>query len=102
MTFYRSIKPHILAISLHKITTSLKKAVCHCCVFLMYSNASVLSSSACVGEVNEAALVRDILYVFQGIDGKFIKMSAQENCYKIDGKVPEAAFNGANRFSGAS
>lgn len=39
------------------------------------------------GEVSEAALVRDILYVFQGIDGKFIKMSAQENCYKTDGKV---------------
>ncbi|CAJ1087474.1 gamma-tubulin complex component 3 [Xyrichtys novacula] len=39
------------------------------------------------GEVSEAALVRDILYVFQGIDGKFIKMSAQENCYKIDNKV---------------
>ncbi|MEQ2214720.1 Gamma-tubulin complex component 3, partial [Xenoophorus captivus] len=38
------------------------------------------------GEVSEAALVRDILYVFQGIDGKFIKMSAQENCYKIDSK----------------
>lgn len=39
------------------------------------------------GEVSEAALVRDILYVFQGIDGKFIKMNAQENCYKIDSKV---------------
>lgn len=40
------------------------------------------------GEVTEAALVCDILYVFQGIDGKFIKMSAQDNCYKIDSKVP--------------
>ncbi|XP_031414528.1 gamma-tubulin complex component 3 [Clupea harengus] len=39
-------------------------------------------------EIGEAALVRDILYVFQGIDGKFIKMSASENCYKIDTKVP--------------
>uniref|UniRef100_A0A672G107 Uncharacterized protein n=1 Tax=Salarias fasciatus TaxID=181472 RepID=A0A672G107_SALFA len=39
------------------------------------------------GEVTEAALVRDILYVFQGIDGKFIKMNAQDNCYKIDGKA---------------
>lgn len=39
------------------------------------------------GEVSEAALVRDILYVFQGIDGKFIKMSAQDNGYKIDSKV---------------
>ncbi|KAM9454552.1 gamma-tubulin complex component 3 [Clarias gariepinus] len=39
-------------------------------------------------EISEAALVRDILYVFQGIDGKFIKMSTPENCYKIDSKVP--------------
>uniref|UniRef100_A0A8C6PEU6 Tubulin gamma complex component 3 n=1 Tax=Nothobranchius furzeri TaxID=105023 RepID=A0A8C6PEU6_NOTFU len=38
-------------------------------------------------EVSEAALVRDILYVFQGIDGKFIKMNAQENGYKMDSKV---------------
>lgn len=39
------------------------------------------------GEVSEVALVRDILYVFQGIDGKFIKMGPQDNCYKIDSKV---------------
>ncbi|XP_012712674.2 gamma-tubulin complex component 3 isoform X1 [Fundulus heteroclitus] len=39
------------------------------------------------GEVSEAALVRDILYVFQGIDGKFVKMNAQDNGYKIDNKV---------------
>ncbi|XP_046887211.1 LOW QUALITY PROTEIN: gamma-tubulin complex component 3 [Hypomesus transpacificus] len=38
-------------------------------------------------EVGELALVRDILYVFQGIDGKFIKMSGADNCYKIDSKV---------------
>lgn len=37
--------------------------------------------------VTEAALVRDILYVFQGIDGKFIRMSGQDDCYKIDSKV---------------
>uniref|UniRef100_A0AAY5EYV9 Gamma tubulin complex component protein N-terminal domain-containing protein n=1 Tax=Electrophorus electricus TaxID=8005 RepID=A0AAY5EYV9_ELEEL len=36
----------------------------------------------------EAALVRDILYVFQGIDGKFIKMCPTEECYRIDAKVP--------------
>ncbi|XP_036401783.1 gamma-tubulin complex component 3 isoform X3 [Megalops cyprinoides] len=40
------------------------------------------------GEISEAALVRDILYVFQGIDGKFIKMCNQANCYKIDEKAP--------------
>ncbi|XP_021513081.1 gamma-tubulin complex component 3 [Meriones unguiculatus] len=38
-------------------------------------------------EVTEAALVRDILYVFQGIDGKNIKMSSTENCYKVEGKA---------------
>ncbi|KAG8452117.1 hypothetical protein GDO86_004057 [Hymenochirus boettgeri] len=38
-------------------------------------------------EITEASLVRDILYVFQGIDGKTIKMCSSENCYKVDGKV---------------
>ncbi|XP_027243646.1 gamma-tubulin complex component 3 [Cricetulus griseus] len=38
-------------------------------------------------EVTEAALVRDILYVFQGIDGKYIKMSNPENCYKVEEKA---------------
>ncbi|XP_056443702.1 gamma-tubulin complex component 3 [Gadus macrocephalus] len=38
-------------------------------------------------EVTEAALVRDILYVFQGIDGKYIKMNLADNCYKMDAKV---------------
>uniref|UniRef100_A0A4X2KD37 Uncharacterized protein n=1 Tax=Vombatus ursinus TaxID=29139 RepID=A0A4X2KD37_VOMUR len=38
-------------------------------------------------EITEAALVRDILYVFQGIDGKYIKMSNSENCYKVEGKA---------------
>ena len=41
-------------------------------------------------EVTEAALVRDILYVFQGIDGKYIKMNLTDNCYKMDAKVPRA------------
>ncbi|MBN3282167.1 GCP3 protein, partial [Polyodon spathula] len=38
-------------------------------------------------EISESALVRDILYVFQGIDGKCIKMCSSESCYKIDGKI---------------
>uniref|UniRef100_A0A8C2ULA3 Tubulin gamma complex component 3 n=1 Tax=Chinchilla lanigera TaxID=34839 RepID=A0A8C2ULA3_CHILA len=38
-------------------------------------------------EITEAALVRDILYVFQGIDGKNIKMSSTDNCYKVEGKA---------------
>ncbi|XP_059758874.1 gamma-tubulin complex component 3 isoform X3 [Balaenoptera ricei] len=38
-------------------------------------------------EVAEAALVRDILYVFQGIDGRNVKMSNADNCYKVEGKA---------------
>ncbi|XP_077014818.1 gamma-tubulin complex component 3 isoform X4 [Tamandua tetradactyla] len=38
-------------------------------------------------DINESTLVRDILYVFQGIDGKNIKMSNTENCYKVEGKA---------------
>ncbi|VCX42908.1 unnamed protein product [Gulo gulo] len=38
-------------------------------------------------EVTEAALVRDILYVFQGIDGKNIRMSSAENCYQVEAKA---------------
>uniref|UniRef100_A0A672PKJ6 Gamma-tubulin complex component 3 homolog n=1 Tax=Sinocyclocheilus grahami TaxID=75366 RepID=A0A672PKJ6_SINGR len=36
--------------------------------------------------LHQQSLLRDILYVFQGIDGKFIKMCSPENCYKIDSK----------------
>ncbi|KAG2456430.1 gamma-tubulin complex component 3 [Polypterus senegalus] len=43
-------------------------------------------ANSCV-EISEASLVRDILYVFQGIDGKCVKMSNPENCYKIDAKI---------------
>ncbi|XP_048349604.1 gamma-tubulin complex component 3 isoform X1 [Sphaerodactylus townsendi] len=43
-------------------------------------------------EITEAFLVRDILYVFQGIDGKVIKMVNSENCYKVDGKVSLSKF----------
>nr|XP_033803946.1 gamma-tubulin complex component 3 isoform X2 [Geotrypetes seraphini] len=38
-------------------------------------------------ELTENSLVRDVLYVFQGIDGKCIKMCNSENCYKVDGKI---------------
>ncbi|XP_057350634.1 gamma-tubulin complex component 3 isoform X5 [Manis pentadactyla] len=47
-------------------------------------------------EVTEAALVRDVLYVFQGIDGRNIKMSPTENCYKVEGKVQQLNLPRAN------
>lgn len=65
-------------------------------LFYIYWTPNHLFSSAVAGEVSEAALVRDILYVFQGIDGKYIKMSAQENCYKMDTKVPRLSLFSIN------
>lgn len=38
-------------------------------------------------EVSRAALVRDILYVFQDIFDKNIKKSNTGNCYKVKGKT---------------
>lgn len=51
--------------------------------------------------MTEAALVRDILYVFQGIDGKNIKMSSAENRYTVEAKVQEAAPAGPARAAEA-
>ena len=38
-------------------------------------------------EVTEADLVRDIVYVLQGIDGKYVKFDAASDMYKVDSKV---------------
>jgi gamma-tubulin complex component 3 len=38
-------------------------------------------------EVSEALLVRDLIFVFQGIDGKYIHYSKSEDGYRVDPKV---------------
>jgi gamma-tubulin complex component 3 len=35
-------------------------------------------------EFNEAAIVRDLLYVFQGIEGKFIQFNLLEDAYCLN------------------
>ncbi|XP_062521244.1 gamma-tubulin complex component 3 homolog isoform X2 [Corticium candelabrum] len=51
-------------------------------VFKPYSEAENTSF-----EVTEADLVRDIVYVLQGIDGKYVKFDAASDMYKVDSKV---------------
>lgn len=51
-------------------------------------------------EIAEAALVQDILYALQGIDGKIIKMSNTEHCYKVEGKATLNTSEGYNRQAG--
>ena len=40
-----------------------------------------------VEEVSEATLLRDILFVFQGIEGKWMHYNQKEDAYRIDDKV---------------
>ena len=42
---------------------------------------------ASVEEMSEATLLRDILFVFQGIEGKWMHYNQKEDAYRIDEKV---------------
>ena len=42
---------------------------------------------AALGDVSEASLLRDVLFVFQNIDGKFIHFDSKEDAFRIDSKV---------------
>ena len=39
------------------------------------------------GEISEQVLVRDLMFVFQGIDGKYIRMNRSEDGYRVSNKV---------------
>lgn len=38
-------------------------------------------------EVTEEVIVRDLVYVFQGIEGKYIKYSHSEDAFRLDSQV---------------
>ena len=40
-----------------------------------------------LSEVSEAALLRDVLFVFQNIDGDFIHFDSKQEAFRIDSKV---------------
>ena len=52
-------------------------------------------------EVSEAALLRDIIYIFQGIEGKVIKLDQADDAYRIDSKlgVPRAVRDLVNKLA---
>lgn len=47
----------------------------------------LLFNAAQQGEISEAELIKDLLYVFQGIDGRVIRFNASSDHYLIDNKV---------------
>ena len=52
-------------------------------------------------EVTEAALLRDIIFVFQGIEGKYIKYDQSSDSYRIDNKlgVPKSVRDFVNKLA---
>lgn len=52
-------------------------------------------------EVSEATLLREIIYIFQGIEGKVIKLDQSNDAYRIDSKlgVPRAVRDLVNKLA---
>jgi hypothetical protein len=40
-----------------------------------------------MAEIPEAALLRDMIYVFQGIEGKLIQLNAERDIFVVDPQV---------------
>lgn len=83
--------------------TSLK---CFCLVCLTLSNTVYASHTffctfSASYEVSEAALLREIIYIFQGIEGKVIKLDQSNDAYRIDSKlgVPKAVRDLVNKLA---
>ena len=47
----------------------------------------LIFNAAHQGEISEVELLKDLLYVFQGIDGRVIRFDASSDHYLIDNKV---------------
>lgn len=64
----------------------------------MVYNFNIFSASY---EVSEAALLREIIYIFQGIEGKVIKLDQSNDAYRIDSKlgVPRAVRDLVNKLA---
>ena len=43
-------------------------------------------------EMPEAELLKDVIYAFQGIEGKWIKLDASRDGYRIDSQVTDSCF----------
>ena len=52
-------------------------------------------------EVSEAILLREIIYIFQGIEGKVIKLDQSNDAYRIDSKlgVPRSVRDLVNKLA---
>lgn len=65
--------------------------------FMSYGNDTQNTSY----EVSEATLLREIIYIFQGIEGKVIKLDQSNDAYRIDSKlgVPRAVRDLVNKLA---
>ena len=51
------------------------------CVLYWFVTGSALA------EVSEAALLRDVLFVFQNIDGRYVHFDSKQDAFRISDKV---------------
>ena len=65
--------------------------ICICYRFYIlsqnYNHVEHTLSLSASYEISEAALLRDIIYIFQGIEGKVIKFDQANDAYRIDPKL---------------
>lgn len=66
-----------------------------------FPNQKTFSTFSASYEVSEATLLREIIYIFQGIEGKIIKLDQSNDAYRIDSKVgvPRAVRDLVNKLT---
>ena len=70
-------------------------------VLLIYGLQTFCYTISASYEVSEATLLREIIYIFQGIEGKVIKLDQSNDAYRIDSKlgVPRAVRDLVNKLA---
>ena len=72
----------MLFILLARLSNRIKMSIVD--IFLFITNFSVFSALI---DVTEKNLIRDVLFIFQGIEGNIIKMDSNKDGYRLDPKV---------------
>lgn len=84
--------------------THIPKCFCLVCLTIsntVYASHTFFCTFSASYEVSEAALLREIIYIFQGIEGKVIKLDQSNDAYRIDSKlgVPKAVRDLVNKLA---
>ena len=67
-------------------------ATSHVCNTIAFHAVCIILSlifltGSALAEVSEAALLRDVLFVFQNIDGRYVHFDSKQDAFRISDKV---------------